>query len=104
MSIQTSNVTTSVGNVYVSTGNTAVTFLSLCNFAAGNVLANVHIVPSGDTASNTNLVLSSIEISSKDTYQFYVGNEKLLLNNGDSVQVNANAVSSLNTVVSYYSF
>ena len=104
MSIQTSLVTTSVGNAYVSSGNTAVTFLSLCNYSAGNVLANVHIVPSGAAASNTNLVLSSIEITSKDTYQFYVGNEKLLLTNGDSVQVDANAATALNAVVSYYSY
>ena len=104
MSIQTSLVTTLVGNAYVSTGNTAVTFLSLCNYSAGNVIANVHVVPSGDTASNTTVVLASIEIATKDTYQFYVGNEKLLLANGDSIQVDANASTALNAVVSYYSY
>lgn len=102
MAINTSNVTTAVANVYVSSGNTAVTFLSLCNYSVANVTANVFVVPSGDTAGNLNLVLSTLEITPGDTYQFYVGNEKLLLETGDSIQVDASANSSLSAVVSYY--
>lgn len=104
MPIATGNVTTSTAAVYTSSGNTAVTFLSLCNYSAANVTANVYVVPSGNSAANTNIVLSSLEIAIGDTYQFYAGNEKLVLANGDTVQVDANANNSVTTVTSYTSF
>lgn len=102
MAIATANVSNgSAANVYVSSGNTAVTYLSLTNISAGNVLANVYVVPSGDTAGNTNVTLLQIEIATLDTYQLYAGNEKLLLSNGDSIQANSNAASSITAVCSY---
>lgn len=103
MSISTANVTTSTANAYVSTGNTAVTFLSLANYSASNVNANVYVVPSGDAVGNLNIVVANIQITTQDTYQFYAGNEKLILANGDSIQVNAGANNSIAAVVSYTS-
>ena len=105
MAISTTNVTTAVGNVYVSSGNSAVTFLSLCNVGAANVTANVHVVPSGDSADSTNLTVIGLDISASgantgDTYQLYSGGEKLLLGNGDSIQVS----SSANTVTAITSY
>ena len=101
MPIALGNITTVASNAYVSTGNTAITFLSLTNYSASNVIANVFVVPSGNTAGNLNLVLSQIEIATLDTYQLYAGGEKLLLSNGDSVQANANVNNSITTVTSY---
>jgi len=103
MSIQTSNVTTTIANVFVSSGDTAVTFLSLANYSASNVSANVYVVPSGNTVGNLNAVVANIQITTEDTYQFYVGNEKLVLSNGDSIQVNAGADNSIAAVVSFTS-
>jgi hypothetical protein len=103
MPIALGNVTTAAAAVYTSSGNTAVTFLSLCNYTAGNVTANVFVVPSGNSAGNLTAVLSSIEIAANDTYQLYAGNEKLVLGNGDSVQANANVDNAVTTVTSYYS-
>ena len=103
MSIQNSNVTTTVANVYVSSGNTAVTFLSLANYGVSNVTANVYVVPSGNTAGNLNVVVSNIQITTQDTYQFYAGNEKLVLATGDSIQVNSGSNNAIAAVVSYTS-
>ena len=103
MSIQTSNVTTTIANVFVSSGDTAVTFLSLANYSASNVSANVYVVPNGNTVGNLNAVVANIQITTEDTYQFYVGNEKLVLSNGDSIQVNAGADNSIAAVVSFTS-
>lgn len=97
------NLTTSVSNVYVSSDNSAITFMSLCNYSAGNVVANVFVVSNGDTAGNTNIVLSNLLITAGDTYQFYAGGEKLLMSTGDSVQANANATNSITVVTSYTS-
>ena len=104
MPIQTANVTSNTAAVYTSTGNTGVTFVSICNYTASNVTANVFVVPSGDIAGNLNLVLSDIGLTANDTYQFYAGSEKLVLSNGDSIQVNASANNSVATVTSFTSF
>ena len=101
MTIATANVTSTASNVYVSNGNTAITWLSITNYSAGNITANLFLVPSGDTASNLNVVLANLEIAVGDTYQLYAAGEKILLSNGDSVQANANANSAVNTVTSY---
>jgi hypothetical protein len=103
MSISTYSVTTTVGNAYISSGNTCVTFLSLCNYSAGNVTANVYVVPNGSSATSSNQVLSDLTILSDDTYQFYAGMEKLILANGDSVQINASANTALTALTSYTS-
>ena len=103
MTIQVGNVTTSAASVYTSVGNTAITFLSLCNYTAGNVAANVYVVPNGGTPSNTNVIINNINITVGDTFQLYAASEKLLLNNGDSVQVDANANNAITAVTSYTS-
>ena len=102
MPIATGNVTTTAASVYTSSGNTAVTFLSLCNYSAANVTANVFVVPNSGSPGNLNAVLSEILIQANDTYQLYAGNEKLVLGNGDSVQANANVDNAVATVTSYY--
>jgi hypothetical protein len=75
----------------------------LANYGASNVTANVYVVPSGNTASNLNIVTANLLITTQDTYQFYAGNEKLVLATGDSIQVNAGADNSIAAVVSYTS-
>jgi hypothetical protein len=101
MPIATGNVTQTASSIYTSSGNTAITWLSICNYTAGNVVANVYVVPNSGTAGNLNCILSSIEIAANDTYQLYAAGEKLILNNGDSVQANANINNAINTVCSY---
>lgn len=103
MPISLGNVTTSAANVYVSDGNSAVTFLSLTNYSASNVTANLYVVPSGNVAGNLNLAVSELDITTKDTYQFYAASEKLLLSNGDAIAVDASADNAITAVVSYTS-
>lgn len=103
MSIITANVTTGAANVYVSTGNTVVTYLNLCNYTASNVQANIWVVPNGASAGNLTAVVANIDIPAQDSYQFYVGNEKLILSDGDTIRVNASGNSSISVVTSYTS-
>lgn len=102
MSITTANVTTTGGNIYTSSGNTVVTWLSLCNATAGNITANVHVLESGATANTQNKIVSEVLITVGDTYQIYTGNEKLLLDNAGAIYVIANA-NSISAVTSYTS-
>ena len=103
MTIAVGNVTTSASAIYTSSGNTVVTFLSICNYSITDAVANVWVVPNGSSAANTNAVIKTLAIGNTDTYQFYVGNEKLVLGNGDTIQVDASANNLLTTVVSYTS-
>jgi len=102
MSITTQVISnTVVGNtVYVSGGNTAITWLSLNNWGAANVTANVFVVPNGNTATTSNQVYYALLLQSGDTYQINSGGEKLVLNNGDFVQVIATA-NTVTAVTSY---
>ena len=102
MSITTQVISnTVVGNtVYTSGGNTAITWLSLNNWGAANVTANVFVVPNSGTATTSNQILYALPLSSGDTYQLYAAGEKLLLGNGDFVQV----IATDNTVTAVTSF
>jgi len=101
MSIATSNIGNTVGNIYVSGGNTAITWLTLNNYTANTVSANVHAVPAGNSANTQNLILTNVELTGFDTYQIYAAGEKLLLSNNDTIQAVANSAGNLNAVVSY---
>ena len=102
MSITTQVISnTVVGNtVYTSGGNTAITWLSLNNWGAANVTANVFVVPNGNSATTSNQILYSLSLVSGDTYQIYNAGEKLLLGTGDFVQV----ITTANTVTAVTSF
>ena len=100
MTINVANVTTAGNVIYPSIGNTAVTYLALCNYSASNVTANLYVVPNGDTIANSNMLISNLTIQGNDTYFLYIAAEKIILSNGDSLQAIANA----NTVTSTTSY
>ena len=103
MAIATTDVADSMTTVYTSTNNTAVTSITFTNTHSGTVSVDIHVVPNGDTASNTNVIVKTLSIDTTDTYFLYSGSEKLLLSNGDTIQAVANTASSINAVVSFVS-
>ena len=103
MTIQTTAVSNSATTVYTSTNNTAVTYMQLTNTSAGALTVDIHVIPNGDSLSTTNVVAKTLSIAATDSYQLYTGGEKLLLANGDIVQVTASAATGINAVVSFTS-
>lgn len=103
MSITTSTVSTLAGAVYTSVGNTAITFLSLCNHTSNAATVSVFLVPSGATANASTIVYSNLQLTANDTYQLYLGGEKVLLANGDTVQASANLATTVTAITSYTS-
>ena len=87
--------------VFTSVGNTAITWLSVTNPDSTADAVDIHVVPALGTPDNTNLVVSNLSITADDTYQLYVGAEKLLLSDGDSVHVIATSSSISSVVISY---
>ena len=102
MTIQTASLTTTTSNVYVSVGNTAITSMTLCNYSPGNVSANLFVVPTGDSATTANQMWYELILPSGDTYQLYAASEKIILNNGDSIQANASG-NGISVITSYIS-
>jgi hypothetical protein len=101
MSINTVAVGTSNTTVYTSTNSSAITNLTLCNYSASNVTISLHVVPSGDTVTNTNFMLKDLPLTAGDTYILYSGSEKLLFDNGDFVSVICSAGLSVTVITSY---
>ena len=101
MAITTVQVNNSDTDVYVSSGNSAITFLSLTNYSGSTVAVDINLVPAGDSVGNVNLLVDTLEIAAHDTYQLYASGEKLLLVNSDKISVIANASTAVNAVTSY---
>jgi hypothetical protein len=103
MTLQTAVLTTVAANVYVSTGNTAITSLTLCNYSAGNVTANLFVVPAGNSASTANQMWHNLPLPTADTYQLYAAAEKILLGPGDAIQANCSGNTAVTVITSYTS-
>ena len=105
MAITVNTVDTSVKTIYTSVDDTVVTFFSITNTSDSPVNVDVYVVPSGindfSTIVESAVVLSNLEITSNDTYQFFAGGEKLLLGDGDTIQIQASAVDAVNTCISH---
>lgn len=99
MAIQNTSVQTIATPLYTSSGSSAVVTIHLCNYTTDTVVANVYVVPNGDTAGNTNIVYSNYSITSYNT--LIINTEKFILGNGDSVYANVSANTSVTATVSY---
>lgn len=101
MAIQTTQVGNTATTVYTSSGNSAVTYVSLTNYTGSAVDIDLHIVPNGDSVGNVNTVVKTLTVDATDTFYFYGGGEKLLLGNADTIVATANTATSINAVISY---
>ena len=101
MSITTSAVGSSNTTIYTSTNSSAITNLTLCNYTAGSVTVSLHAVPSGVTVGNGNIMLDTLTITAHDTYVLYGASEKLLLDNGDFINVICSSASAVTAIVSH---
>ena len=101
LTTDTTLVTVPAGKKY------ALTTIIVCNngiddgAGTNNTKVDIHVIPSGDSLGNTNLVAKTLSIAATDSYQLYTGGEKLLLANGDTIQVTASAATGINSVVSF---
>ena len=69
MTIQTTAVSNSATTVYTSTNNTAITYMQLTNETAGALTVDIHVIPSGDSLTTTNL--ESLTISRRFIFMGY---------------------------------
>ena len=98
MAISQQAVGTSATTVYTSTNTTAITCMFFMNDNAAARTLDVHVVKSGESPGTANKIVKSITIDPADTYVINI--EKLVLDNGDTVQCVASAATSVYATVS----
>ena len=100
MSLQSTAITTTLADIYVSTGNTCVTTVYIANYStSSNVTFNLYAVANAGSASNTNKIYSNVTVFAGDTY--IIDSERLLLDNGDMIKANCNANSICSSTVTF---
>lgn len=100
MSIQSTAVDVTVGNIYVSTGadGNVVSVAYFCNRSAGTTSFTLHLVPAGGSATANNIVYSNKTLTANDTYIMEL--EKIILSSGDMLQASANTANAIVATVS----
>lgn len=83
----------------------AITTLLVCNTGTDDGTGvndsqfDMHVVPDGQTKSNTNLVLNNLGVSASDTFTFNV--ERLILEENDRVVLVGQSPTNLSATISY---
>ena len=95
---QAGAVGTGATTMYTSTNTTAITCMFFFNDNAAARTINLHVVQSGDSATTTNQIVKAISIDAGDSY--VINLEKLVLDNGDTIQASASAGSSVYATIS----
>lgn len=97
MAITNTVLTTSAANIYASSGNSVIVTVYLCNTDVSDRTVNLYLVPAAGTASASNQIMKDLVIASGDTY--IINSERLVMENGDMLQANASANSSITATV-----
>jgi len=112
MAITNNFIDATITTIYTSSGETAVTSMIFCNYAdvdniggsPGSVLTDadtfldLHIVKSGDTFSDENKILHQLKIPGGET--FIMDTERLVLENGDTIQAQTTSPATISVTVS----
>jgi hypothetical protein len=103
MAIQNTALTTTATAIYVSSGNSAVSTIHLCNYTSSPITANLYVAASsGNVANNTTIVYGGVTISAYNT--LIIDREKLVLAGGDTIYANVSSASAATATVSYMGF
>ena len=70
-----------------------------CINLASNETLNLYAIKSGETASENNIIIKNLTISTADTYEF--GAEKFLLNSGESIAASGVSGSLVTATITY---
>jgi len=84
MSIKQTLITASTAQeVFLSTGNNAITALYICNMTAGVIHFTLQLSPLGAAPTAVNTIYFEVAVTPGDTY--VIDSEKLILSNTDKI-------------------
>ncbi len=106
MAIVNTTITSGNTDIYISTGNNAITTIIICNTSAFNPasptantsLLYMYAVPDGGTAGTGNIIVNGLPIPAGETVSF--DQEKIVLADGDSIVAKTDSASNLVATVS----
>ena len=92
-------LTTGITEVFQAVGQQAITVIYMCNTTNSNVSVNMYVVSDGSTSGGEeNQILSQLEITAHDTY--VMSTEKLILDDLDQIEIEANVADAITATVS----
>lgn len=94
---------TSPTTVFQSSGQQVISVMYFCNTSNNTVSLNVFAVNNDDStgASEDNIIYQNLELTGYETY--VVSTEKLVLDNLDEIEIEANVANVVTITVSYVS-
>jgi len=101
MAIQNKFIESINTTAYSSSGETALTIMSFCNYGSTTTSITMHIVQNGQVPGLDNVFIKDIDIVPGDTYIVYQGGEKIILSNSDFINVIASQNNSITCLTSY---
>jgi hypothetical protein len=94
---QISSTTTT--QLFLSSGQNAVTTIFFCNVTTGtNATVNVYVVPSGRNANASTQIMNALSLPAGET--FVLDTERLILENGDAISAQVSNTNAITTTVS----
>lgn len=93
---------TEITEVFQATGQQIISVVYLCNTSGSPVTVDVYCVNGDDSSAGSieSIILSQLEITANDTY--IMSTEKLILDDGDQLEVRANIADVLTVTVSSF--
>lgn len=101
MAIQSDKIDAVDTTIYTSVDETAITFISFCNYSAADATVTIHVVKNGVSPSDFNIFIKDITITAGDTFIAYSGGEKIILDDGDYINAIASTANALTAITSY---
>jgi hypothetical protein len=92
-------IATDKTQVFVSTGENAITCLIFCNTSNTDDEVTVWVVPSTQPASDANMIVKSMPLPAGET--FSIDTERFILGDSDSIQAQATQDDLITATVSY---
>jgi hypothetical protein len=99
MALINTGLSSTIANVYASSGNSVVSVAYFCNFDSSARTFNLYAVQAGGTAGTSNQIYRNVQIAAGDT--FVIDMEKLVLANNETLQANISSGTSVTATVSY---
>jgi hypothetical protein len=108
MAITNTRITnTEPTTVFQAVGQQAITVMYICNTSNTDVSVNMYVIDSGDSsgASEDNMVYAGLLLTASNTSPtngdtYVISQEKLILNNNDLIEIEANIANCITVTVS----
>lgn len=98
MAIKNTQVQSTPTEIFLSSGEQAITTIIACNVTAGTSLLSLFVVPFGDNPGLTTQVLNDVELPGSET--FALDSERFVLEDGDAIYAQSTVNNAITITIS----